>query len=376
MRVKKIEPLSVAYPEPNDNGATRYLTLCRVEGDDGTVGWGESVTMWPAVCRATEQLIEGFAEDVVGVDVLDNVEIWRSLRRQGWWYGYRGGLVSFAISAIDIALWDLRGKSTGQSLLTMLGGPARSRLPVIASTHAFHADLDEEVAVHRGYVDAGFQGVKIGFGKRGEARLGYEFDRDVSFVRHLRDALGPSASIMIDRGQSLAWDLDHAVRLTNAMNEQKIRWIEEPFEPHEWNSYQSFRRRVSTMIGTGEREWDEQGYRQLIESGVVDVVGCDPGRAQGITGARRAIGLVEDAGLWFNAHTWSSAIVTAASLALSLSTDRTLLLELKPMENPMQHELVANPFVPVEGWILARSEPGLGIEVDESVVNRYRISGT
>ena len=102
------------------------------------------------------------------------------------------------------------------------------------------------------------------------------------------------------------------------------------------------------------------------------MIGFDPGRAEGITGGRRVIELVEEAGVWFNAHAWSSAIVTAASLALSLTTPRVLVFELKPEENPMQHELVESPIEQRGGWVEPLDGPGLGIEVRESVVERYR----
>jgi L-alanine-DL-glutamate epimerase-like enolase superfamily enzyme len=374
MRIARVTPISVAYPEPNDNQATRHLTLCRVEAEDGTIGWGEAVTMWPEACRATERLIEGMSELVVGQDVMDGVEVWRRLRAHTWWYGYEGGLASFAISAIDIALWDLKGKLLGQPVVRLLRGAHRERLPVIASTHAFGPSLEEEAERHGRYVrDQGYQGVKVGFGKRGQARLGYTAERDIEFMRLLREAVGPDAHIMIDRGQSLVWDVEYAIRLTHALEEYGLKWIEEPFEPHAYESFRTFRQHVKTLVGTGEREWTEEGYRRVIDSGIVDVVGCDPGRCGGITGALRVIELVEDAGVWFNAHAWSSAIVSAASLALSAITPRCLVFELKPIENPIQHELVDRPFGQNGGWIDVPTAPGLGIDVIEQVVEKYRL---
>ena len=373
MRIVRVTPVSVSYPEPNDNNATRYLTLCRAEAEDGTIGWGEAVTMWPEACRATERLIDGMSELVVGRDAGDCVEVWQSLRAHTWWYGYEGGLASFAISAIDIALWDLKGKILGQPVVRLLGRAARERLPVIASTHAFGASLEEEAERHGNYVlGLGYQGVKVGFGKRGQARLGYTVERDVEFMRLLREAVGPDAQIMIDRGQSLVWDLEHAIRLTNAFEEYGLKWIEEPFEPHQYENFREFRQHVKTLVGTGEREWTEEGYRRVIDSGIVDVVGCDPGRCGGITGALRVIELVENAGVWFNAHAWSSPIVTAASLALSAITPRCLVFELKPIENPIQHELVTRPFGQNRGWIDVPTAPGLGIDVIEPTVERFR----
>src|SRR5258706_10054157 len=89
MHIRKVQPISVSYPEPNDNNNIRYLTLCRIEASDGTVGWGEAITQWPESARATEQLIEGLAPLLVDRDPLDNVEHWRRLKAHSWWYGYQ-----------------------------------------------------------------------------------------------------------------------------------------------------------------------------------------------------------------------------------------------------------------------------------------------
>ena len=373
MRIRSVTPISVSYPEPNDNNNTRYLTFCRIEADDGTLGWGESITQFPESARATQALLEGLAPLLVGQDPMDNQELWRRLKRHTWWYGYQGGIASFAISAIDIALWDLKGKILGQPLVQMLGGAHRARLPVIASTHAFNPSIEYEAERHGAYVrEEGYQGVKIGFGKRGDARLGYEAERDITFVRLLREAIGPVGDIMIDRGQSLPWDLGQAIRRTNAFEQYDLRWIEEPLEPQDIEGFRKLRMHCKTLIATGEREWNVAAYERLIATGIVDVVGCDPGRAEGITGFRQLIQLVETASVWYNAHAWSSAVITAASLALSAVSDRCLVFEMKPIENPMQDELVDTPFKQKGGWIEVPMKPGLGVEVNEAVLAKYR----
>ncbi len=108
-RVQTVEAIPVSYPEPNDFNALRHLCLVKITTDDGVVGWGESITQFPEANFAVKAIIEGMAGRVVGKDPLDNIAIWHSLRDQAWWYGYNGGIASYAVAAIDIALWDIKG---------------------------------------------------------------------------------------------------------------------------------------------------------------------------------------------------------------------------------------------------------------------------
>ena len=374
-RVTGVTPFAVSYPEPNDNDNIRCLVFARVEADDGTVGWGEAVTTFPGSTRATVRLVEEMADLVIGRDPMENVDIWRKIDAHTWWYGHKGGIASFALSAIDIALWDLKGKLLGQPLVNLLGGPDRERLPVIASTHAFNSSLEYEAERHGRYVrEQGYQGVKVGIGKHGDANLGYEIARDVEFVRLLREAIGPDAMLMIDRGRALPWTVADAIRRTNAFEEHGLTWIEEPLEPSDIRGFRILRQHCKTLIATGEREWDAHGFREFIATGIVDVVGCDIGRAEGITGALKVIEAVEASDIWFNSHAWSSAVNTAASIALSSITPRCLLQELKPDPNPMQHELVDEPFALQDGCIAVPRGPGLGVEPKESVLRKYAFS--
>ena len=176
---------------------------------------------------------------------------------------------------------------------------------------------------------------------------------------------------MMDRGQSLHWTVADAIRRTNAFEEFGLTWIEEPLEPSDRVGFEKFRPHVKCLVATGEREFDARGYREFIASGVVDVVGCDVGRAEGITGALKVIELVEAYDVWFNSHAWSSAVNTAASIALSAYTPRCLLQELKPEPNPMQDELVTEPFRQHDGFIEVPRRPGLGVDVRMETLEKY-----
>jgi len=372
VKVKKVEAIPVNYPEPNDFNALRHLCLVRITTDDGVVGWGESVTMWPESNLATKAVIEGMAELVIGQDPVNTDAIHRSLKDRAWWYGYAGGIASFAIAAIDIALWDLKGKVLDRSVLELLGGAVHERLPAVASSHAHYESIPEMADEALEWLSTGLQGMKVGFGKRGDARLGFEHDRDVAYVGAMREAIGPDKSLMIDLGWAIKWDVPTAVKRTQAFDEFDIMWIEEPLGAWDPEGYATLRSKTRTAMAYGEKEWTVEGFERVLATGTVDVVGCDPGRAEGITGFKRVADRVEQYGRQANAHSWSSAIVGAASLAVSFSSPACKLFELKPLDNPMQHELVTTPAGHLDGWVYPPTGPGLGIEVLEEVVERYR----
>ncbi len=372
MRIHSIEAIPVSYPEPNDFDALRHLCLCKITADDGQVGWGESITQFPEANFATKALIEGMAKNLTGKDPVHTEALWRQNKDQAWWYGYRGGIASYAVAAIDIALWDLKGKACGASVLDLLGGAVHERLPAIASCHAHFETIPDNVEEALEWLSTGLQGVKTGFGKRGSARLGYEHDRDVEYVRAMREALGPERMLMIDNGIAIRWDVTDAVRRMRAMEEYELTWVEEPLGAWDPEGYANLRSKTTTRIAYGEREWTLEGFEEVLATGTVDVVGVDPGRAEGITGFKKVTERVEAYRRQANAHAWSSAIVTAASLAISFNSPACKLFEFKPIRNPMQHDLVAQPYEHVDGWVYAPNGPGLGIEVIEEVVDHYR----
>ena len=377
MKVRSVEAIPVAYPEPNDFDATRHLCLVRLESDEGMVGWGEAITQFPEASFAAQAIISGMSDVVVGRDPVQTTAIWHDLRERAWWYGHGGGVASSAIAALDIALWDLKGKILGRSVCDLLGGSVHPRLPVIASSHAHHPSIPAMADEAVGWMEQGFQGMKVGFGKRGDANLGYDHDRDVEYVREMRRAIGPDRSLMIDIGARIRWDVTDAVRRVRAFDEHDIDWIEEPLGAWDPEGYANLRSKVTTRIAYGEREWTPEGFERVLETETVDVVGVDPARAEGITGFKRITDSVERHRRQANAHAWSSAICTAASLAISFSSPACKVFEFKPLRNPMQHDLVTEPFEQVDGWIEPPvGRPGLGIDVLEEVVDRYRVDAT
>ena len=373
MKLVKIEPIVLRYPEPNDFNTLRHTVLVRVTAGDGTEGWGEAIAMWPEACKAVAHLIEdGLSDAVLGVDIADPSDAWRALKRHTWWYG-EGGLATMALSAIDMAVWDCVGKSAGRSLSDMLGGRVRETLPAIASLHVNHPTIDDSVSAVAGYVASGFRGAKLGFGKKGPSKVGQDPAYDVDFVKAMRAGMGPEAWLMIDIGNGVRWDVDTAIWAISRMAEYDISWIEEPLHPDDWAGLAALKQAVTTRIATGEREWTVAAYDRLIGTGSVDVVGVDPARAEGINGFQRIARRVEQAGAVINAHAWSTAITSAASLHLSAATSASEVFELKPIENPMQHELVETPIWHENGEVRVPVGPGLGVVPLDAVIQRYRL---
>src|SRR3954447_5499034 len=331
VKIHSIEAIPVSYPEPNDFDALRHLCLCKIVADDGQVGWGEAITQFAEASFATQALIEGLAPNLVGKDPLHVEALWRQNKDQGWWYGYGGGLHSFAVAALDIALGDLKGKALGASVLDLLGGPVHERLPAIASCHAHYEEIPAMVEEAQEWLSTGMQGVKVGFGKRGNARLGYDHDRDVEYVRQMREGIGPDKMLMVDCGIAVRWEVNDAIRRVQAMEEYRLDWIEEPLGAWDREGYVDLRRNTATAIAYGEKEWTVEGFERVLATGTVDVVGVDPGRAEGITGFKKVCDRVEAYQGQANPHPWPPAIGSAASLAVSFSTPSCKLFELKPL---------------------------------------------
>lgn len=370
-RIIAIEPIAIAYPDPNDFNTTRRTVLVRVETSDGVIGWGECIAMWPEACQAVATIITDGFLPILKDELAENIDTaWEKMRRHVFWYG-EGGIASLAISGVDMALWDIRGKVAGKPLYELFGGLQHDRLLANASSHINKNGEAACVAEVEGYFAAGFRSCKLGFAKKGESNIGGDPDTDVSFIRALRAALGDDAAILVDIGNGVRWDVDTAISVANRMGEYGIGWYEEPLYPTDDAGYQKLAASTDVRIASGEREFTEAGYRRQMEFvRAVEVYGVDPARVEGITGFRRVDALATKHGHVVNAHAWSTAITTAASLHLSLASPNTEIFEFKPFDVVVQNDLVAEKIWHRDGWAYPIDAPGLGIEVQEDVVRR------
>jgi L-alanine-DL-glutamate epimerase-like enolase superfamily enzyme len=364
--IAQVDAFPLAYEEPHYRGMERCVTLVRVETDDGAVGWGEAISQFREASRATKILVEeGFAPLLARADPLDVEDLWRRMCEHAYWYGVEG-IAAFAISAIDMALWDLKGKLLDRPVADLLGEVRRREIPAMGSVIFDMDDLDWTLAEFASMRDEGYRIVKAGWGMRPEAVFGQDRERDLTYLTEVGRVIGDDLSLVVDTpGVRGLWDLPTAIERLREWEPFGLRWVEQPLPPADLRDYAELRASVSVPIGAGEDEWSPETYAHVVNGGCVDVVQLDPGRCLGLTGCREVIELVEAAGIRYSAHSWSGALNTAASLHVLAISDAGDTLDFKPHESPMQHELVEDPWIQVDGVLALRSEPGLGVAVRE-----------
>lgn len=374
MSVQSLEAWTIPYTEPNDHNSTRYVTLCRVRDSDGVTGWGEAVTLQEEAARATTVVLRSWAVLLVGTPSTP-AAVRAAVHERGWWYSTGGGISGFATSALDTALWDLTGRRANLPLVDVLGGSAHpDGLSTIVTTHAMIADLREQAeALARWNVELRGAGVKVGFGKAGDANLGFEADRDVAFMAALRDALGDDAKIMVDISPRVRWSVAEAIARVRAFEEHGLHWIEEPLGADDPEGYARLAAATSTLLAYGEREWTVRGMARILDSGTLDVLGIDPGRAGGVSDFVAAATYARARSRQANAHAFAGPVSYAAGLACSLVSANCLQFEVAPMRNSLITDLVPNLPLPDAGRVRPLPGPGLGVEPDEAAVRRLAV---
>ena len=272
MKIQKIQAFPLAYPEPHYKGTERYITLVRIEGEDGLVGWGECISQFREASLAARLIVEqGLAPLLVGGNALDVERHWHAMRGHVWWYGPEG-IAAFAISAVDMALWDLAGKALGQPVCRLLGGQLHDKVVAMASFIFDMEDVDWTLDEFRWLRSQGYRVVKAGWGMRPEAVFGLDRKKDIDMVRRVREVIGDDLELVVDTpGARNLWDLNTAIQRFGDLEPYRLRWIEQPLLPSDLDAHARLRDATSTPIGTGEDEWDLESYRRLIHSGGVDV---------------------------------------------------------------------------------------------------------
>ena len=292
----------------NKTASSQDCVLVRVRTDTGLEGVGEADSS-PEVVKAiidapfSHNVACGLREMLIGENPLETERIWKKLHRGSQYFGRTSVTVS-AISAVDLALWDIKGKHYGEPIHRLLGGKFHDKIRAYASI-LFGKDGEETADIGRRWIEAGYTAVKFGW-----EPMGQDEQLDLELVRGARSGVGPDSTLLIDAG--CVWDCRTALQRACAFAESNIRWLEEPLSPDDVDGYVWLRDRSPVAIAAGEEECGRQSMRALIDRHALDVYQVDLSR-NGFTDSAYVRDRVEEIGARLCNHCYTSPITHAAS---------------------------------------------------------------
>jgi L-alanine-DL-glutamate epimerase-like enolase superfamily enzyme len=338
-------------------------TLVAVVTEEGPVGYGSAFTSIELVRAALAQLEPLYR----GASAIEPERTSEILHQNTFWLG-RGGSLTHAISAIDIALWDLLGQATGQPVGRLLGGRYRERVKPYAS---ILMEEPEPLADQLGSLLAqGFRAFKLGWGPFGRVSAAM----DDAIVRRAREAVGPDVALMVDAGASDAfWRNGYkwALRTAAMLAEHDVGWFEEPLAPDAIDDYRLLREHSRVPIAGGEVLTRRQAFLPWLQTHALDIVQPDATKVGGLSESRRIAWTALDNGVAVVPHGWNTALGLAADLQLASALPGTELVEYLT-GSPYIDGIVAQPWrLDVEGMLEIPSGPGLGVALDHDRVAHY-----
>lgn len=369
MKITEVEAIYIRQKQVKqqcDSGQDALIV--RVKTDSGLTGLGEVDSAPVAVKGAIEgpyshTITSGLRELVIGEDPFETEHIWHKMYRQNIYSGRRG-IAIHAMSGIDMALWDIKGKALGLPVWKLLGGGFHRRIRAYASS-LFGATPAETADRARRFRDRGFTAVKFGWGP-----MGQDEKTDIALVREARRGLGEDADLMIDAG--LVWDAKTAIQRARAFSEQRIYWLEEPLSPDDYEGYRKLCEAVDVRIAAGEEESSRQSYLELMDRGRIDIVQVDLTRCGGFTEAMKIAALAQDRGLPVVNHGFTTYINVAASLHFLNAIPNSFITEFVAEEGTTLRDVVTRQRIEAkDGFLEIPDAPGLGVELDEQAIEPF-----
>ena len=361
-------PMDLLSPPVDSRGGFRFHGWVVVEifTDAGHVGIGNAA-LSP---RLTKQCIDVYLKPLlIGQDPFDTEFLWQHMYRKTMAFGRKGvGMV--AISAVDIALWDILGKATGQPVFKLLGGRTKRKIPVYAS-RLYSQPLDALATEAQKYFDEGYRAMKMRFGW-GPTDGAAGMQHNVDLVRTIRDVVGDGVDIMADA--YMGWNLDYARRMIPLLEPFHLRWLEEPVIPDDLQGYVSLKAMGRIPIAGGEHGFTQYEFRDMLEARAVDYIQFDTNRVGGITQARKISAMAESFGVPVVPHAGQmhNYHIVMASLNSPMAEF------FPPVDVEVGNELFWYIFqgepTPVNGEIDLRDDvPGLGLTIKEDALDRFSI---
>ena len=327
--------------------------VVRVFTDAGIVGLGEAFRLTP---RAVATFInEALRPRLIGADPTRIEALWRKMYLGTFRYG-RKGMVINAISGVEVALWDILGKSCGQPVYKLLGGASWDRVRAYASLPPY--ERAEDAAADAAEMAAeGYHMVKL-------------HQRDIESIAQSRRAIGPKVDLSVDVNG--CWTPREAVAMAQRMEEHGVRWLEEPVQPmDDYDGLRFVRENSRIPIAAGENEYTHFGFKSLIEKEAADLLQPDVIKAGGLLCCRKILGMAEAWNIPLITHSFYYGPGVAATAHFVMANPLSDEIEINT--TPLVNDFMVPNFRPVGGKIEVSDKPGLGIELDEDVVARHRI---
>jgi len=377
MKITDIEVLRMkAYTEPHNN-----WLFVRIHTDSGITGIGEGSLQYKDAALAAE--LENFATFLRGKDPFQIEHIWTSLHRRVTWTG--GAVTISAISAIDLALWDIKGKALGVPVYELVGGKVRDRVPLYANgwftgsrpsapgpqgsgsdEAASYADQAKAVAAQ------GYRCLKVYPFNGAQVITPERIARGVGIVSAIRDAVGPNIDIAVDVRRRL--NIWSARRVAHKLEPLDIAWLEEPILFDNAEAMAAFARSVRVPIATGEELYTRWEFRALLEQNVVGIIQPDICHAGGMSELRKIAAMAETYYVTVAPHNSNGPIATVASLHLDMSIPNCHMQELFLNSVDLYQEVLTNPLIIADGYGTPPDGPGWGTDLDDAVLAKYQPS--
>lgn len=348
--------------------SSQDAVLVRVRTDSGLEGVGEADAS-PEVVKAiidapfSHNIACGLRQILIGENPLETERLWQEMYRRTMYFG-RTSVGIAAMAAVDMALWDLKGKHFDQPIHRLLGGSRHDRIPAYASI-LFGRDGKETADIARRWIESGYRAIKFGWEPMGQSEA-----VDLELVQGAREGAG-DATLLIDAG--CVWDARTALRRANSFADYGIGWLEEPLHPADIDGYAWLRDRSPIPIAGGEGECGRESFRPLIDRHALDVYQIDLAR-NGFTEASYLKSRVEEIGARLCNHCYTTPITIAASLHWLCTCRDAFLFEDCVDDSPLRRELTTETVQAVDGWIRVPDGPGLGVTLNEDMVAKYLVA--
>ncbi|ELR64876.1 mandelate racemase/muconate lactonizing enzyme family protein [Photobacterium marinum] len=371
MKITDIEVIHLRVPSAEKTCTWgEDAVIVKVITDSGIIGIGEADSS-PSVVKAcietpnSNLYCYGLKSLLIGENPLEIERLWNKMYWASNYMGRRGAGIH-AISAIDIALWDIAGKHYNVPTHTLLGGKYRDKIRAYGTF--IPADRPEDNRdIARKLVEQGFTSIKFGGGVFGD-----DPEVDVEIVRNVREEVGDDIEVQIDLASK--WGTcGHALEMCRRMEEFNLNWVEEPVLADCLTSYAKLSGKVSQKIAGGESLTTRFEFSDFLEKSHADIVQPDITRCGGITEMKKIYDMAQMHGTRLVPHGFSTGILLAASVHFLAACEHGTLMEYSQSDSPLFTDLVANRLPFEDGFVPVPDSPGLGIELNEDVIAKYRV---